>query len=506
MAEGDGVSTVETAKRPLERFTGRSLAGLIVVLATGVGFGVVLALVRMKWQPMESVDHGVARDLNSVVWHDHLLLTVLRVVTTLGSHTVLFPLVGVAVVGLLIRRRVRLAVYLAVTGIGSLIIDPALKTVVGRVRPVVADPVAYGPGNSFPSGHALGSIVSYGALLLVFLPALPRRARRPVTALVALVVLAIGFSRIALGVHYVSDVVGGWLLGIAWLGITGYAFQMWRRETGRPATAPLSEGLEPEAAPDLTVEHPAGGHSRPLHPIATTSILVVGWVFVFGLVTGLGELVDQHGHGQGNLLDDSTIPHWLAAHRTAALNGVSFWFSEAGNTQLILGVGLIAAALALAWIRRWRPVVFLVVLMGGELTIFLSSVAVVKRPRPDVAHLENHLPTSSYPSGHLAATLCLYIGIALLVFPRTRDWWRWLTVVAAVLMPLLVAASRLYRGMHHPTDLLGSALLAACWIPLVYRVIQPCADEPAELQWALRLARRDRERQQQPAAASVSES
>ncbi|HEX6498081.1 MAG TPA: phosphatase PAP2 family protein [Micromonosporaceae bacterium] len=499
------MSTVETAKRPLRRFTGRSLAGLIVVLATGVGFGVLLALVRLKWQPMEGVDHGVARDLNLVVAHDRPLLAVLRTVTSLGSHTVLFPLVGVAAVSLLIRRRIRLAVYLAVTGLGALILDPALKTVVGRVRPVVADPVAYGPGNSFPSGHALGSLVSYGALLLVFLPALPRRARRPVTALVALLVLAIGFSRIALGVHYVSDVVGGWLLGVAWLGVTGYAFQMWRRETGRPTTEPLSEGLEPEAAPDLKVEHPEGGHSRPLHPIAATSVLVVGWVFVFGLVTGLGELIDRYGHGQGDLLGDSTVPHWLAAHRTATLNQVTFWFSEAGNTHLIIGVGLAAAALALAWIRRWRPVVFLFVLMAGEVTLFVSAVAIVSRPRPDVPHLENHLPTSSYPSGHVAATICLYTGIALLVFPRTRAWWRWLTVVAAVLMPLLVAAARLYRGMHHPTDLLGSVLLAACWVPLVYRVVQPCADEPAELRWAVRLGRWYRQRRATGAVASANE-
>ena len=58
-----------------------------------------------------------------------------------------------------------------VTGVGALLLDPSLKLLVGRLRPIVDVPVASAPGNSFPSGHALGSMVAYGALLLVFLPA-----------------------------------------------------------------------------------------------------------------------------------------------------------------------------------------------------------------------------------------------------------------------------------------------------------------------------------------------
>ena len=83
-----------------------------------------------------------------------------------------------AVIVLAIRRRWRLAVYLLVTGAGALTLDPVLKALVGRLRPVVAHPIAYGNGDSFPSGHALGSIVCYGALFLVFLPAVRGMWRR----------------------------------------------------------------------------------------------------------------------------------------------------------------------------------------------------------------------------------------------------------------------------------------------------------------------------------------
>jgi undecaprenyl-diphosphatase len=111
--------------------------------------------------------------------------------------------------------------------------------------------------------------------------------------------------------------------------------------------------------------------------------------------------------------------------------------------------------------------------MFGEITLFLGAVAIVNRERPDVDRLDGQLPTSSYPSGHLAATICLYGAIALLVLAATRRWWRWMPVAAAVLLPLLVAWGRLYRGMHHPTDLAGSLLLAAGWLAAAYLLVRP---------------------------------
>jgi undecaprenyl-diphosphatase len=79
---------------------------------------------------------------------------------------------------------------------------------------VVAHPVAHGTGNSFPSGHSLGSIVCYGAVFLVFLPAARGRWRTVFTTVIVALVALIGISRILLGVHDVSDVIGGWAIGI----------------------------------------------------------------------------------------------------------------------------------------------------------------------------------------------------------------------------------------------------------------------------------------------------
>ncbi len=114
---------------------------------------------------------------------------------------------------------------------------------VDRARPIVADPVAHAGGLSFPSGHAQNAVVAWGVLLLVFLPVLRGRWRVVAVIAAVAVVLAIGFARVALSVHFVSDVLAGYALGAAWLAAMIAAFNAWRRDAGRPAADP-AQGLE----------------------------------------------------------------------------------------------------------------------------------------------------------------------------------------------------------------------------------------------------------------------
>jgi undecaprenyl-diphosphatase len=286
----------------------------------------------------------------------------------------------------------------------------------------------------------------------------------------ALLVFAIGLSRIALGVHFLSDVIGGWLLGLAWISITAYAFRVWRREAGKP-TPPLAEGLEPEAAADLAPA-PAENELIP-HPWAGAAEIVVGWVLTFGLLFLLGRALTTWEPGTWLARADDGVPRWLQTFRTPGLDDVSWLLSKAGDTHAILAVSLVFCPLALALWRQWRTVLFLALAMFGELTLFLLSSAVTGRPRPPVAQLDGQLPTSSYPSGHVAATICLWAAIALIVVPRVRSRWRWVFPALAVVMPVLVAVSRMYRGMHHPTDLLGAVLLSACWLTVLYWTVRP---------------------------------
>jgi undecaprenyl-diphosphatase len=477
----------------------RSLVPLAAVTAAALIFAVLLVLVRLRWAPLESADHGAATGINGLIAGNSTLVAVVKAVTWLGSDGVLWTVVGAAAVVLALRRQWRLAIYLLVTGAGALILDPVLKSLVGRLRPVVAHPIAHGLGNSFPSGHALGSIVCYGAVLLVFLPAARGRWRTVfITVIVALVAL-IGISRILLGVHYVSDVVGAWAVGIAWLGLTTFAFELTRDAAGLPVTDPVTEGLEPEARADLrpAQPEPAGGNTR--GPGRVAAGIVVAWVLIVGVVIGVGELITRYGNG--NVLGDHTIPHWFAAHRTSGGDRWSLVFSTLGATQAILIVALATCVVFLAVTRHWRPVVFIATVMAGELAAFLTAAAVVKRQRPDVTHLDHALPTSAYPSGHEAATCCLYVAVAILVIGHARGWWRWLFLIPAIAMPVLVAISRMYRGEHHPTDILGSLLFAALWLTVVSLLVRPNADGRGRVAPAARGGRR------QPArATAVSES
>ena len=202
--------------------------------------------------------------------------------------------------------------------------------------------------------------------------------------------------------------------------------------------------------------------------------ILIAWVLILGIIVGIGELITKDGNG--NVLGDRTIPHWFAAHRTPGLTHWSLIFTTLGATTAILVVALATCLVFLAATRRWRPVVYIATLMFGELAAFLAAAAVVKRPRPDVPHLDQHLPTSAYPSGHTAATTCLYVAIAILVIGHARGWWRWLFLIPAIAMPILVATSRMYRGEHHPTDVLGSLIFSALWLTVVTYLIKPNAD------------------------------
>ena len=455
--------------------TRRGLAPLAIVSGVALVFTLLLLFVRLRWAPLESVDHNTATWLNSLIAAHPVSVTIVKAVTWLGSGGVLWTLTGAAAVVLAIRRRWRLAAYLLVTGAGALVLDPVLKALVGRVRPVVAHPIAYGNGNSFPSGHALGSIVCYGALLLVFLPVARGAWRRVLATVCAVLIAAIGISRLLLGVHYVSDVLGGWALGITWLAVTAFAFELSRAVAGERVTDPVTEGLDPEARPDLKPTEPevTMHHDRARTYGRIAAGVVVIWVLIVGAITGIGKLLMNTGNGNGNLLGDHAIPHWFAAQRTATLNHWSLVASNLGATQDILIVSVAACVVFIAVTRRWRPVIFVAVVMLGELAAFLTIAAIVKRPRPDVPHLDSNLPTSAFPSGHMAATTCLYVGIAILVIGHARGWWRYLFLIPAIVMPVLIAMARMYRGEHHPTDILASVLFAGLWLAAATMLIKP---------------------------------
>src|SRR4029077_3405638 len=126
------------------------------------------------------------------------------------------------------------------------------------------------------------------------------------------------------------------------------------------------------------------------------------------------------------------------------------------------GVAVVAGAVTvLLFVRKWGHAALLLLLgLGVELSVFLSTTYLVARPRPHVPHLGSTPSTFSWPTGHAAATFVLYGGIAVLVALATANRVLRLNAwVAAVAVAGAVAVSGVYRGEHHPTDVFAGVLL-----------------------------------------------
>ncbi|MFE9466771.1 phosphatase PAP2 family protein [Streptomyces virginiae] len=249
---------------PDAAFGRRLVLAVTATAAVAVPFALALVLVESRWPPLYRLDRTTAERLHRTALEHPAWVRVLDFFTgVVWDPVTMRLLVAALVVWLLTRRAWRLATWAGVTATSGALIGFLVKNAVERARPHLPEPVAHAPGFSFPSGHAMTAMTSCAVLLLVLLPLVPRPWRPLPWALATTAVLGVGYTRVALGVHWVSDVVGGWLLGIAVVTATALAFEAWRADTGRPRTT-VTEGLEPEITSDTDPEAP----SRPTTPPA----------------------------------------------------------------------------------------------------------------------------------------------------------------------------------------------------------------------------------------------
>jgi undecaprenyl-diphosphatase len=186
---------------------------------------------------------------------------------------------------------------------------------------------------------------------------------------------------------------------------------------------------------------------------------VAAWAVLAASVTAIGLLLTKAVLSDGHGRWDESINRWLAEHRLAFWDHVTSAATFVANTLPVI-VLLVLVAAALVLLHRWREALFLVGALGFELTVFLVANAIVDRPRPNVPRLDSTPSTSSFPSGHIAATLALWCGTALIVNGTVRNRVVRIVVwVLAILVSLTVAFARTYRGMHHVTDVVVGALL-----------------------------------------------
>lgn len=231
---------------PAARYGLRLTLFTLALSLLAVPFGFLIEQITSRG-PVVRLDSSAARALHPHVLGHPDVIRLLRWISFFGGPIWFYLLIPLVAGFWLLRRRVRLALFVVVTTLLGGVVDTVAKLAVHRGRPHFDEPIASAHGKSFPSGHTMTTTYAYGAVLLTLMPLIPRRWRPvAITAYVSMIV-AVASARLGLGVHYLSDVIGGFLLGIAWLAAATAAFSIWRVEEGKPAVD-LDEGLEPEAA------------------------------------------------------------------------------------------------------------------------------------------------------------------------------------------------------------------------------------------------------------------
>ncbi|HEX7187923.1 MAG TPA: phosphatase PAP2 family protein [Actinomycetes bacterium] len=205
----------------------------------------------------------------------------------------------------------------------------------------------------------------------------------------------------------------------------------------------------------------------------TAGIVAVLLAFDYVLLVGLGLFLTKVlGNDSSIINTEDRINEGLAHDRTPTMNDVTYLLSGLGNTGAIIGALVVVSGVLLWATRTWGPSLFLVVAVSGQALVFLFVTLTISRQRPDVKRLDSSPPTSSFPSGHTGAATALFVASALLVLWYVRS--RLVKVIGVLLLlsvPLLVAYGRLYRGMHHPSDILGAYLNGTLTITIAAGVL-----------------------------------
>jgi membrane-associated phospholipid phosphatase len=167
---------------------------------------------------------------------------------------------------------------------------------------------------------------------------------------------------------------------------------------------------------------------------------------------------------------EDAVNEALVETRTPVLDTLTQLWSNIGGTHFLIIAGLLTMGLIWWRTRRWWFAVVPGLALAVQSAVFVAASSLVGRSRPDVDQLDHAPPTSSFPSGHTGASTAFYLTLALLAQRISNPALRWAATTLCFLVPALVAYSRLYRGMHQPSDVIVGVLngIVCCWLAWRY--------------------------------------
>jgi len=230
--------------------------------------------------------------------------------------------------------------------------------------------------------------------------------------------------------------------------------------------APMSSTVRPLQLPP---QLPDGPRLRDRWPLGwgDAGVLLAAAVVLWGIYVGIGELITGPLNNSAIVRADHRAVSWFVPRRTPIRSDLATIGSTIGDTNTKVFGTLIVCILLLIALKRWYETLLVAVSLIFEAAVFLSVTLVVKRPRPPVERLQDSPVNSSFPSGHTAATMT-YLAIAIVLgWHLSRHWTRIALIVLSVVLTIFVAVSRIYEGMHFPTDVIFGAILGLVSVLIV---------------------------------------
>ncbi|MFE4462462.1 phosphatase PAP2 family protein [Nocardia tengchongensis] len=209
-------------------------------------------------------------------------------------------------------------------------------------------------------------------------------------------------------------------------------------------------------------------HSRWLGLTALRAAVVItaaGSAAVCALAVLFAKILDNVLDGDGVTVWDRPVSSWLAAHREPGLTSVLRALTEVGNPPVLAAVMAAVAMVTAARTRTLLPITLGAAAYGGYLLMVVTVKLAVGRPRPPLPERVVAIDGSSFPSGHAAGIAVVALVSAWMV-TLASGWQRWIGVTAwATAVPLVVAVgfSRVYLGVHYPSDIVAGWALGAAW-------------------------------------------
>ncbi len=183
------------------------------------------------------------------------------------------------------------------------------------------------------------------------------------------------------------------------------------------------------------------------------------------VVWAFAELADGVVEGESRRFDRATL-FWIEAHSPGWLDGPMRLVTALGYYQVVLP--LLAAAVLAFYLKGWRlSATLLIVSTAGGSLLTAVLKAVFGRARPDLFDSGYTASFYSFPSGHATVAVGFYGALTLILAYRLSGLARWVVVACGVLLVLLIGFSRLYLGVHYPTDVLAGYLAAPLWVIFV---------------------------------------